>query len=587
MKKIISRCRTAFLDMKLANKMIAIYVMFISVCCIISIMALQVSLNIYDEKLYEKSIQELDFFTQKVNSELEAVEKLSFRLALSNEAQQQLVMISDLDYLSANYRYQMHQYRKLLQNELSPYDMIKNIVFTDRKQTKFVAGVSTGTISQELYNQFLAKLQQARGGYIEQAPTEDYPYLLSGRDILLSLDGSLDYLGTIIFTCDVAHMIEGQIEKLEKKNSTLLVYSEEGTVFCSEGFELGKNLEIKGREGYDIIEYGDEKYFFCYLKSSKNGWTYVNAFPYSSIFGQTMHVRYYMVAGFLILFFGTAMLMRKVVNAVAKPFEQLTDSMQIVENGDFQGAKMALNQEVRRDEVGQLTQNFQKMLDKTHTLIHENYENQLLLKDTEYKMLQAQMNPHFLYNTLNTIHWMTQSGEIKEAGHMLIELGELLRASFAKKHYTTVESDLQLARNYMNIQKLRYEDRVEFTVDVKGNLNNYVIPHMTIQPLVENSIQYGVENTEYCRICIRVWEEEKTILIQVLDNGPGMGAEELENVRNFTATPKGNGIGLRNIKERLEMTYSNCEFTIDSQIQMGTCVTIRVPKVGEDSICLR
>lgn len=136
-----------------------------------------------------------------------------------------------------------------------------------------------------------------------------------------------------------------------------------------------------------------------------------------------------------------------------------------------------------------------------------------------------------------------------------------------------------MVKSYIEIQRYRYEDRAEFTVKTVGEPGMYVMPRMTLQPLVENAIFYGADvMTEICYIDITVTEEEGSILFEVKDTGPGIREEELEKVRNFTIQPKGHGIGIKNIYERLRITYDEFDFTIDSAEGKGTRIRIRVPK---------
>lgn len=571
-----------FRNLKLAKKMMLVYVALLGISCSIAVAALQVSLNIYDEKLYEKSLEELDFFTQKVNDNLIGVENLSYAIAMDTGIQQQLSKIKSLNYLSAEYSYEMYQLRTLLLNELNFHEMVKNIVYTDKHKTEFTVGVDCGTIDKNQYNVLLDEFHQARGGYVVQSPTKKYPYLLSGRDILKYSDASLDYLGSLLITCDVSSMIGQKVGDLQSSHSTLFVYSKDGMIYRGDENEVPQLPSMEETQGYRVVSYKGQKYFMCYLKSSKSGWMFVNLFPYSEIFGQTMMVRYLLIAGFLIIFLASAAIMKKLADIITKPLEQLSRSMQIVETGNFEGAKGVLSQKASNDESGMLAQEFQVMLDKITALIHDNYEKQLLLKDTKYKMLQAQINPHFLYNTLNTLNWMVAANRNEEAGKVIIELGQMLRASFAKEPLTTVAADVQLARNYMAIQQFRYRNRADFTIETEGNLDDYMVPHMTLQPLVENAIYYGVENSLVCcKVAVKACEEKDTILLEVVNTGPGMTPEQLEAVRNFTIKPKGHGIGLKNIRERLEMVCPGSEFCVESQLDKGTAVRIRIPKLKD------
>lgn len=584
---MLKKISVYFRNMKLAKKMIFVYAVFLGIIVLITTGALQISLGIYDEKLYEKSLQELDFFSQKVNDSLQDVENLSYSIAMDTEIQEQLAKLDGLNELSADYSYEMYVFRSMLINELYSHEIIKNITYTDRDNTTFTVGEDTGSIDEMEYGRLLEDMAAGRGAYVEYPPTEDYPYMVSGRDILESLNASLDYLGSLIFVSDVSGLIQEKTEQLDVQSSALMVFSEDGMIYQGTEFDASQLPDMEKSQGYEIRRLGGQRYFICYLKSSLNGWTFVNLFPYSEIFGQVMLVRYLLVGGLLVLFAVTAIVMKKLAHIITRPLERLTDSMQVAETGDFRkaGEKVSaeMSAEPRQDEVGQLSQEFGVMMEKIDTLIHENYEKQILLKDTKYKMLQAQLNPHFLYNTLNALNWLVRAGRSQEAGMMIMRLGDLLRAAFSKKSYATVEEEVGLVKSYIAIQEIRYRSRAEFTVDVSGELEPYVIPRMTLQPLVENAISYGVDpSPETCRITVTVREEENDIFLEVRDTGPGMTADELEGVRNFRIKPRGNGIGLNNIRERLKIAYEESEFRIDSAPGEGTVVQIRIPKKREE-----
>ncbi|WP_343084892.1 sensor histidine kinase [Blautia producta] len=567
-------------DIKLSKKMLFVYAVFAGVSCIISIIALQMSLNIYDSKLYEKSLQELDFFTQQVNTSLNDIEKASSSIALNAEIQNQLALMESYEYMSAQYSLGLYQLREMIEDELVSAAAVKNIIYTDKKEAEIKAGTDTGKIGEGEFKEILEDFQGARGGYISKNPTADYPYLLSGRDILERKNASLDYLGSLILTSDISGIIGQNSDSLEAAHSTLFVYSKDGMIYQDDTQAIPKLPDVDHTKGYEVVHIQGEKYFMCYLRSSMNDWMYVNIFPYSDIFGQVMNVRYLLIGGFLILFICMVVVMRKMSVVIVRPLNQLTESMRIVEKGDFKGAKQVLDKDLSNDETGLLAQEFKVMLDKIDILIYENYEKQLLLQDTKYKMLQAQINPHFLYNTLNALNWMVKGKRNDDAGKVIIELGKLLRASFAKDPYTTVAGELEVAKGYIVIQKYRYQNRVEFEVSEEGNLDQYMIPRMILQPLIENAIYYGVDaSLEGCRITVCVKEEPEAVSLTVEDTGPGMEPEELEKVRNGTAVPKGHGIGIKNIRERLKITYEDSEFSIDSRKGHGTKIQIRIPKM--------
>lgn len=571
-----------FQDLKLSKKMIVMFAVILCFCLLFSISMLQISLRIYDEQLYEKSLQELDFFSQRINEKLQDVENLSYDIALDSAIQQELHHLKEVNYLSAEYSYGVYQFRMMLNNKLMTNDAIKNVTFTDGERIRFTVGESPVLEpGNELVEAMLEECHQAGGAYRAKAPTEEYPYMLSGRDIRSYVDAvSLEYLGSLIFTTDVAGIIEKNKNTLEVESASLCVFSDNGLIYESQNGMYESLPQMDGKNGFQIEKIDGTRYLMCYLQSSKNGWSYVNMFPYSQIFQESQVLRLVSIGGFLVMFLAAVLLLEKLAHMMTRPLEQLTQSMQIVETGDFASARKQLKPEGRKDEIGQISQEFAVMLDQIDTLIHENYEKQILLRDTRLKMLQAQINPHFLYNTLNAIHWMIRSGRNEDAARMILVLGNLLRAAFAKQQYVSLQEELELVKNYIAIQEYRYQRRASFSVETEGDPGPYEVPHMLIQPLVENAVYHGVENSlNPCKVQVLVREETDTVYIEVSDDGPGMQPDELQAARNFTIQPKGNGIGLKNIYERLRLTYEKPEFVIDSQPGKGTAVRIRIPKM--------
>lgn len=151
-----------------------------------------------------------------------------------------------------------------------------------------------------------------------------------------------------------------------------------------------------------------------------------------------------------LVLFGWVML--RMARLVTRPVHTLSKAVKSVEGGDFDTARAMLPAVPSADEIGTLPRDVDTMLGQIDTLIHENYEKQLLLQDTRYKMLQAQINPHFLYNTLSTLSWLVRASKNEEAGRLIINLGDMLRAALSPKQNTTAAADVQLVRSYIDIQ---------------------------------------------------------------------------------------------------------------------------------------
>lgn len=581
MKKLVREFRTRFKNITLTRKLLFVYVVFAGFFFAVSIFAFQVSMNVFERKLYQNSIQELDYYVQNVRESIDGVENSSLEMLLDSKLQDILINMQELSPGTLEYNQLLTNIRWNLVSAKNVKSDVQTVYYIDPYGTRVESGATPWELSDEVIENFRTVIAKSNGEAVFYGPSRDCKYLLCGRKILNWTDTSLDNLGTLILVCDIESIIGENKKQLAAEHAELFVYTDDYMIYRDMDEENKFQFLPKAGEGqgYDVLRYRGERYFMCYFNSPEDGWMYVNFFPYSDVYGQIAWVRNVALLIFFVAFIMLLQLNHKIAGIITRPLESLIQSMKVAETGDFKGAMRVPMEEDRKDEVGILTQEFQLMLDTIDVLLRENYEKQLLLKDTKYKMLQAQINPHFLYNTLNAIHWMIRAEENEKAGRMIVDLGTLLRSSFNEDPHITVEEEVDVLKCYIGIQQCRYEDRAKFTVKLEGRPGKYVMPRMTLQPLVENAILHGADvmNT-ICCIDTTVTEEADSILFEIKDNGPGMEPRQLEAVRNFTVKPKGHGIGIKNIYERLSITYGTFEFRIDSKPKEGTVIRIRVPK---------
>ena len=301
-----------------------------------------------------------------------------------------------------------------------------------------------------------------------------------------------------------------------------------------------------------------------------------SVFDYHEIYGQINTARNALIFGECAILLLFAWVLLHMARLVTKPIHTLSEAMQTVDQqeGNFAAARALLPADPAADEIGTLTREFDSMLGKINTLIHENYEKQILLQETRYKMLQAQINPHFLYNTLGTLNWLVKAGDRENACKMIVSLGDILRAALSPRQNTTAAADVQLASSYIAIQQLRYKSRAEFTLTVSGELEQWTLPHFTLQPLIENAIHYGVEDSDtVCKIHIAAQAADDALTLIVHNTGTPVEPKRLDEIRAFTIKPQGHGIGLKNIYERLSMLYQDFGFDFDSD---ATGTTVRI-----------
>ena len=239
------------------------------------------------------------------------------------------------------------------------------------------------------------------------------------------------------------------------------------------------------------------------------------------------------------------------------------------------------NHPIPQDEINQIGMVYNQMADKVQNLIEKNYTLEIANREAEIEFLKMQINPHFLYNCLDTISWLGFSNGNSEITDLAVALGKFLRASIKREDYYTVKQEMEVVDNYLFIQKYRFGDKIEIRHNIPDEVLNFYIPSFIIQPVIENSIVHGLEeqiekgilwiNIQLC--------DNKYLQFNLTDNGKGMDEEQLKLViQNYSDKNKKSGIGLSNVYRRLNLLYGEaCEFHVTSVAGEGTEVTFRIP----------
>lgn len=289
----------------------------------------------------------------------------------------------------------------------------------------------------------------------------------------------------------------------------------------------------------------------------------------------------------LIIIIGTILLMLAVLYAVVvsgnivKPIYKLKNHMVEVSKGNLDSSC-----EYRgNDEISVLVKVFNQMLTDIKSLINQVYQVQTQKRNAELRVLQSQVNPHFLYNTLDTIQWKALEHNAYDVADMINSLSGFFRISLSDgKEFITVEDEVEHVRHYLEIQKIRYKDRVNYDIHIGESTSQNLVPKMIIQPLVENSIYHGLKlKRQVGNININILSEDDYIIIEVTDNGIGIKKEKLVELRNNLANSiESEHYGLYNINERLKLTFKGkYDINIDSEYNNWTRVSLKIPKTSE------
>ena len=234
-------------------------------------------------------------------------------------------------------------------------------------------------------------------------------------------------------------------------------------------------------------------------------------------------------------------------------------------------------------EVRELSQSFGHMVLRIQQLMSTVRQEEINLRKTELKALQAQINPHFLYNTLDSIAWMCERGRNADAVNMVHALARLFRISISRGHeLIPIAKEIEHAESYLQIQKYRYKNQFTYEFDVDPECLDYYCNKITLQPIIENSINHGLDLlVEEGRIQVEVLQDGEDILFRVRDNGVGMSQEQVDAILEQDPEDR-TGIGIRNVNDRLRIYFgAPYGLNITSELDVGTCVEIRMPKVRE------
>ena len=233
-------------------------------------------------------------------------------------------------------------------------------------------------------------------------------------------------------------------------------------------------------------------------------------------------------------------------------------------------------------EIGELSQSFGHMVVQIQQLMEKVREEEITLRKAELRALQAQINPHFLYNTLDAIGWLCEEERTQDAVEMVNALAKLFRISISKGHeMITVEKELEHARSYLKIEKFRYK-QFTYSFDIEEECLHYYCNKITLQPIIENAIYHGLDRmVDEGEIQIGVHSRGENLVFTVEDNGIGMTREQCREILEGSAGDK-TGIGIRNVNNRIKIYFGEqYGIQIDSELDEGTKVTIVMPKIGE------
>ncbi|WHX50328.1 sensor histidine kinase [Paenibacillus woosongensis] len=407
---------------------------------------------------------------------------------------------------------------------------------------------------------------------------------------------TLKNIGIIVIDVDI-RLFEEIIQPLNTvTHGNTLIVDEHGTVvYNADPAMLGKNLsnspllmQATGQRGHFELDIEGKPYIAVYSASSSTGWKTLTYIPLTELLAPMKQSRNaLMITALLIVFFALAVAIF-ISYALTKPLTRTVRLMKQVQRGNLD-----VHVEVKyNDEIGRLGSHFNRMIDRIKGLLQEVYETEKSKQKADMLALQNQINPHFIYNTLESIRMLAELNDDDRVAELTYLLGLQLRYSITRSDETvTVEQELCHVRNYLQLLQIRFPGKLDFHIEVPQHFYDLPIIKLVFQPIVENAVFHGLEKQEKPgTITITARNDGLDAIFEIRDDGVGMDKDTLNQLNRSLTNGKIDkfGIGLRNVNERVRLHYGDTSnLTVDSRPGKGTMVTLKIAGLLEDEHRIR
>ena len=418
--------------------------------------------------------------------------------------------------------------------------------------------------------------------------TMRYYWVISSSRVVDLTCGADAQSGVLLVDMDysgISRMIK-QINTLGSEQYFYLCDSNGEIIYHPQQIQISKGIagennlvSAKRKDGVYEEYFGDKHRKIIVDTIGYTGWKLVGVVPYSIFTHKMIDMRQFSIVLILLMIMMLIIVNRIIALRISRPILRLDHSVAEYETGRESQIYIGGSLEIRH-----LGESIQKSYRQNALLMQEIVWEQNEKRKRELEALQSQINPHFLYNTLDSITWMVEGGKNEEAAFMISQLAKLFRVSLSEGHtIIRVRDELQHARSYMNIQKTRYKNKFAVTFDVDESLYEYCTVKLSLQPLLENAINYGVRELEDCgEITVSGTLEADVLTLSVTDNGIGIPPDEVGFLLTDTKRvhKKGSGVGLVNVNNRIQILFGKeYGLEIESELDEGTTVSIRIPAI--------
>ncbi|MDD7419565.1 cache domain-containing sensor histidine kinase [Blautia sp. HCP3S3_C12] len=584
-----------------------------SIFCAVSILVLSavlvvtvVSLRYTNSSIYENSVMYtqkiIGQLNQNIDSYISYMDNIASLVAGSGDAYKYLYSESGIDALSLK---EYNQCRQRLTEQfktiLKGRSDIRNIGIVRRENgssSLFNNGMSTRNQNLKLdtqhwYADAVGKYDHYNltSSHVQNVISGERPWVITLSRGIRNYTGEGDSDGVVFIDLNYSAISELCTQNSVGTKGYVFILDQDGNiVYHPQQQQLYNELQTENislimNAKTDVVTAGkgDDEKIYALSHSETTGWTIVGCMNMSEHLKNSRKARSIYVLVALGLIAVALVISSEIARNITFPIQKLRDSMKRVQKGDFSAAEIEVYSD---NEIGSLTRSFNVMTHKIQDLMAQNIQEQEQKRKIELKALQSQINPHFLYNTLDSIIWMAEGKKNEEVVLMTASLARLLRQSISiENELVTIGQEIEYVRSYLTIQKMRYKDKLEFEINVDPRITHAQIIRLVLQPIVENAIYHGLKYKESKGMLkVHGYELGERIIIDITDDGVGMDEETLKHIYDkHKVNYHSNGVGVYNVQQRLVLYYGK-EYGIiyHSEKGKGTTATVVIPKRQED-----
>lgn len=568
--------------LKLETKYVLFLILVFFVLLAIVIGVSNFIMRMFEKNIYSLNAENLNRIAYILDSHIDNIELYGDNFLTDSTYQEELAVIADTEdkALAASTRRQLNHQLSSRQGA-SPYVTDVSFVFPSGE----VIHSGSGYLEDpSLRSEAEALALKTSGRPVWVSDTEGSIYYV--RDLRRIKFLKLDHLAFLYLKVDFEKIIH-DLNQYNSSDFLIILYNKQGELFSNINVPQAKldDLEpiMDGQREYVITDFNKRSYLVSGGELNDGNWQYLNFFDNTDVAKSLSQGFILLISGIALLLVLSWLLIHLITRNLLRHFLVLKDKMEAFSSGALDLSTYPDYSE-RGDEIGILHQEFDKMVQRYDELITDNYIKQIMIKDNQIQMLNQQINPHFLYNVLDSIYWSAQCYGAEDIAQMAYSLAKLFRISTATDSIVvTVSQEVEYLDYYLVIQKIRFSDHLTLEKDIEEACLDTQLPRLSIQPLVENAIKHSIQTRDvFCAIKLSIRHEDEEVIVTVSNTGSTFPSN-IQDIVN-QKPEGGKHIGLRNIRERLLLIYGDKARMEFSNGENEAIVKLTLPWQGEINV---